>query len=520
MVKRLAPVLLLFSLFGGCAANHASPPATTRTATVTAEQLFTVALRPIADNWLKPVALQQLVGDGLRRVAAADKALWLVEDKDHFVLVRDGKEQARLPMPTDTMPERWAGLTADMLRAMIAASPTLARKDKEAVYRDMFDGMMADLDPYSRYAEPNRAQQERSQREGYDGIGISIKEVSGFYEVADLVPDGPAAEAGMRQGERILAVSGTRTIGIPYETLASLIQGPDGTSVEMKLGPDEQRARTLTVKRRHLVPNTVKVSLEGGVAILRIERFNNGTQDYVRAALTKAQAAPGGLKGVVMDLRGNPGGVMVQAVGVVNLFVSQGRIITTRGRHPNSVQWFEAQRSVAAFLDVPLVVLIDGHTASSAEIVAASLQDAGRAMLIGTSSFGKGSVQLVSQLPNGGELFITWSRIYAPSGYSFDLQGVQPNLCIARPGVTRESLLADAARPDQGAQTVLIRQRMAASDDAQALAALREACPSSLPADGGMVTAETGLSLARSLLADTGLYRQALASRHINVAER
>lgn len=519
MVNRLAPFMLLISLIGGCAPVGAQEQAATR-ANVTTEQLFAVALRPIADNWLKPVSLPQLVTDGLRRVARTDGTLWVLEDQGHLLLMRDGKERARLPLPEDGMPERWANLTAGMLQAMLAASPTLAAKEREALYRDMFDGMMADLDPYSRYTDPGRADQERSQREGYDGIGIAIRETGGFFEVADLVPDGPAALAGIRAGERILAVGGVQTAGMAYATLAGLIQGPDGSPVELRLGATDAQTRNVIVRRRHLVPNTVQSKLEDGILTLRIDRFNNATQENVRNAILRAQGQAGRLKGAVLDLRGNPGGVMVQAVGVVNLFVPQGRIITTRGRHPNSVQWFEAQKPVSAFADLPLAVLIDGQTASSAEIVAAALQDAGRALVIGSSSFGKGSVQLVNQLPNGGELFITWSRIYAPSGYSFDVQGVQPNICITRPGATRESLLALAGRSDGGEQARLMSQRMTASDDPQALASLRAACPPALAEDGRTEPKLTAADIAGALLADAGLYRQALASRHINVAER
>ncbi|WP_173012667.1 S41 family peptidase [Niveispirillum sp. SYP-B3756] len=516
--RRLAPVLLLFSLIGGCAANHAELQQPAQTGSVTAEQLFTVAFRPIADNWLKPVSMPQLVTDGLRRVATADGALWVVQHEGLFLLLRDGKEQARLPQPGDTIPERWAALTAEMLRAMRTASPTLAARPAEAVYRDMFDGMMADLDPYSRYAEPNKAQKERSQREGYDGIGVSIRDAEGGgFAVSDLVPDGPADLAGIKVGDRILAVAGLRTVSMGYETLSSMIQGPEGTNVELRVGPDDAQARTVTVRRRHLVPNMVRASLQDGIIQLKIDRFNNATQEHVRQAILRAQEKSGPLKGVVMDLRGNPGGVMVQAVGVVNLFVPQGRIITTRGRHPNSVQWFEAQRPMTAFPDLPLVVLIDGNTASSAEIVAAALQDAGRALLVGSSSFGKGSVQHVTQLPNGGELFITWSRIYAPSGYSFDGQGLQPNLCLTRAGVTMESLLGEAGRVDRGAQTQLVRLRMAATEDEKLRPGLRQECPA---ASATGPESALGMAVARNLLRDGAFYRQALASRQTNVAER
>lgn len=518
MVTRLGPILLMVGLLGGASTAGAESAGPANIPAVTAEHLFSVAFRPIADNWLRPVSMPMLVTDGLRRAASSDPGLAIQQAPGHLTLQRDGVELARVALPADNVPERWAQVTSEMLKAISTASPAIGAKDREQVWRETFDGMMADLDPYSRYAEPNRAQSERSQREGYDGIGVGIKERDGFFEITDVVTDGPAALSGIKVGDRIFAVAGTPTIGIPYERLAALIQGPEGSFVQMRLGPSEAKSRLLTVQRRHLVPNTVQASLTDGIAQIRIDRFNNATQDNVRQALQKLIDKSGPLRGAVLDLRGNPGGVMVQAVGVVNLFVPQGRIITTRGRNPSSIQWFEAQRPTTAFPDLPLVVLVDGHTASSAEIVAAALQDAGRALLIGSSTFGKGSVQHVTQLPNGAELFITWSRIYAPSGYSFDGQGVQPSLCIVKTGATLESLLEEAGRADRGAQTALARHRLAAPDDADALAQLRASCPAK-PSNSA-ASVETAQGLARALLDDPALYRQALASRHINVAER
>ncbi|OYQ35938.1 hypothetical protein CHU95_06680 [Niveispirillum lacus] len=517
MASRLGSMLVVFSLLGGAAAVRAEQQVLPAIANLTAEQLFAVAFRPIIDNALKPPSMPDLLGDGLRRVAASDRTLGIVSVPGHLLLTREGVELSRVALPTDMIPERWANVTADMLRAIVAASPVIAQRGREQMWRDMFDGMMGDLDPYSRYAEPNRAQGERTQREGYDGIGVGIRTIDGYFEISDMVVDGPAATAGLRVGDRIFEVAGVRTHGLPYDRLSALIQGPEGSWVEMKVGPSEQRVRALTVRRRHLVPNTVQASLTDGVATIRIERFNNATQDNVRQAIQR-YLDKGPVRGVILDLRGNPGGVMVQAVGVVNLFVPQGRIITTRGRNPSSIQWFEAQKPTTAFPDLPLVVMIDGQTASSGEIVAAALQDAGRALLVGSSTYGKGSVQHVTQLPNGGELFITWSRIYAPSGYSFDGQGVQPSLCTALPGITVPSLLAEAARGDRGEQALLARYRLAAPDDTEAMAALRAACPAK-PADS-VASAAATVSLARALLEDGALYRQALASRHINVAER
>lgn len=517
MASRLGRVLVVLGLLGAAFAARAEQQALPATSAVTTEQLFSVAFRPIIDSALHQPNMPGLLSDGLRRVVAADRALGIATAPGLVLLTRDGVELARVTLPTDLIPEHWASATAEMLRAATGASAAIAAKSREQVWRDMFDGMMADLDPFSRYAEPNRAQGERTFREGYDGIGIGVRSAGGYYEISDMVADGPAAAAGMHVGERIFEVAGVTATGLAYDRLTALIQGPEGSWVEIKVGASEQRARSLSVRRRHLVPNTVQSSINNGVVTVRIERFNNATQDNVRQAVQR-YLDWGPVRGVIMDLRGNPGGVMVQAVGVVNLFVPQGRIITTRGRNPSSIQWFEAQKPTTMFPDLALVVLIDGQTASSAEIVAAALQDAGRALIIGSSSYGKGSVQHVTQLPNGGELFITWSRIYAPSGYSFDGQGVLPSLCTSLAGVNVQALLAEAAQGDRTEQATLTRYRLTAPDDADALAHLRAACPVR-PADS-IVSAAATLSVARALVEDNALYRQALASRHTNVAER
>ena len=272
----------------------------------------------------------------------------------------------------------------------------------------------------------------------------------------------------------------------------------------------------MPVRRERVIPNTVAMSIADDVGILKVDRFNAATATNLREAVQAVRRSVGrGLRGYVLDLRGNPGGLLDQAVAVADLFIARGKIITTEGRHPDSRQRFEASPDDIAD-GLPLVVLVDGRSASSAEVVAAALQDSGRAVVVGASSYGKGSVQTVTRLPNDGELFLTWSRIYTPAGYTLHRQGVQPTLCTSRPGQEDPAALLTDLRDGRvrpAAQFAGWRAR--AADDEEALNQLREACP------WKEHEPELDLKVALRLLAEPALYQRAssLASTS-TVAER
>ena len=202
--------------------------------------------------------------------------------------------------------------------------------------------------------------------------------------------------------------------------------------MRLKLSRTESvRPFTIEVARAHIVPETVITRVEDGIAIIRISSFNQDTAKSVEEALEKLNA-PGGqtILGIVLDLRGNPGGLLRQSIKVADLMLTQGDILRTVGRHPESLHHYEAGGNDLAS-GLPLVVIVDGKSASAAEIVAAALQDRDRAVVIGTSSYGKGSVQTVIRLPNDGEITLTWSRFVAPSGYYLHGMGVVPTVCTS-----------------------------------------------------------------------------------------
>lgn len=247
---------------------------------------------------------------------------------------------------------------------------------------------------------------------------------------------------------------------------------------------------------------TVAASRDGDILTLRIGGFNRNTMAQVRDALTAAKGQ-GTLTGVVLDLRGNPGGLLDQAVGLAGLFIERGPIAATVGRIPASDQYFTASGRIAIAPQVRLAVLINGGSASASEIVASALQDNGRAVVIGSSSFGKGTVQAVQTLPNGGELILTWARLITRGGYRLQHHGVVPTLCTA---LLPETGAPIAVSMQQAAAVAFAAPRPRAVLDDTGWARLRTSCPPR------MTRPAIDLTLAERLLGNPALYASALSA--------
>jgi len=246
----------------------------------------------------------------------------------------------------------------------------------------------------------------------------------------------------------ILAVDGTPAERLDIANSKGALRGPVDSHVTLTLRPanDPRERREVAVKRARIVPPTVDYEPRDGAAYIRITGFNQGTTDELRAALRVSRTDLGAkLSGYVLDLRGNPGGLLDQAVAVADLFLAGGRVVTTHGRHPDSHQYFEAAAGDPGETK-PIVVLVNGGSASASEIVAAALQDSRRAVVVGSTSYGKGTVQTVLRLPNKGELTLTWARFHAPSGYALSRHGVIPDLCTNIANASVPAILS-ALRP-------------------------------------------------------------------------
>lgn len=475
--------------------------------------VFAAGFGGVSEKYIDTIPLEDLAIDGMRGLGAIDPGLTVMRSGDDIALYAAGREAARLPAPAPGDVAGWAKTAAEIAAQAREASADLKAAEAEAVYEAVFDGVLSRLDIFSRYAGAEEAKRNRDKRDGFGGVGIRYKIENGFPVIAEVMPDTPAESVGIQPGDRITHVDGVSVKGMERKSISAMLRGPIDTHLEMTVERDgAPRPISLSMSRGHIYNVTVTETHKNGIVYLKIRSFNQDTSRALSAALEKGRAGMGGpLKGLVLDLRGNPGGLLKQSVKVADLLLSQGQIVSTRGRHAESVHNYEAGGRDLAF-GLPVIVLIDGKSASAAEIVAAALQDRERAVLIGTSSFGKGSVQTVIRLPNDGEITLTWSRLYAPSGYTLHGIGVPPTICT--------SGLPEGARDnDRDAARDLIRRVIAdkaktgemlaawrgsgAFDDAKRTQ-LRETCPAQRR------NADLEVEIARQLVEDRALYAEAL----------
>ncbi|WP_172331540.1 S41 family peptidase [Mangrovicoccus sp. HB161399] len=296
------------------------------------------------------------------------------------------------------------------------------------------NGMLTSLDPHSSYLAPNDAEDMRVQTRGeFGGLGIEVTQEDGFVKVVSPMDGTPADEAGIQSGDYITHVDGESILGLTLDEAVELMRGPVGSDITVTVvreGQDEPFDVTIT--RDTIKLTAARVRTEGDVVVLRVTTFNDQTYPNMEEGLKKAVDELGGMdnvKGFVLDLRNNPGGLLTQAIKVSDAFLNAGEIVSTRGRNPADGDRYNATEGDLAD-GKPLVVLINGGSASASEIVAGALQDHRRGVVVGTKSFGKGSVQTVMPVPGGGAMRLTTARYYTPSGRSIQALGVSPDIVV------------------------------------------------------------------------------------------
>ncbi|RHW21371.1 peptidase S41 [Pseudomonas jilinensis] len=310
--------------------------------------------------------------------------------------------------------------------------------DDATLLENAIRGMLEGLDPHSAYLEPEAFQGLQDSTTGqFGGLGIEIGQEDGFIRVISPIDDTPAARAGIEAGDLIIKIDDQPVKGMSLVDAVNLMRGEAGSKVTLTLvrgtGSPFEVELTRAVIR---VASVRSEELESGYAYLRITQFQNNTGDEVRRSLGSLNPN-GELKGLVLDLRNNPGGVLQSAVEVADSFLDQGLIVYTQGRLSNAEMRFSATSNNPS-RGVPLVVLINGGSASASEIVAGALQDHARAVIMGTDSFGKGSVQTVLPLNNDRALKLTTALYYTPNGRSIQAQGIVPDIHVERGRVTQE----------------------------------------------------------------------------------
>ena len=508
ILPRVAVAFLAAALVVSCETSKAGDTATGRVsaaADASVERVVLQAYRIIGDRYIYNPDFPRLAAETYRGFATPDSRLSLVTSDNSFTVLDDGRQILSRPFPRDANDGRaWGNMLAELFEASMAASPTLRATDRQLLIKQALTATTKQLDRNTRYADPDEARDNRFQRDGGGGIGITVERTDdGKIWIRNVQEASPAAKAGLQAGDQIVAIDeqvlGDRPLSDVIQRLRGAIGAPLALSV-LRRTPDRQI--NVALKRARIIPTTVTYERQGDIAVIRLISFNTATTDMLHQAVEKAHNDIGPqLAGIILDMRDNRGGLLDQALTVTEEFVGDGMVFATQGRHPDSRRTYLSESGRKA-VEVPMVALVNGMSASAAEIVAAALQDRGRAAVVGTTSYGKGTVQTVMRLPNEGELILTWSRLMAPSGYTWNELGVLPNVCTAKVA-NPQKLGPDAADANHSTLMHWHAERNPTPDQ---VSHLRQICP---PGEG---SADRDLAIATHLLRDQGLYALAVRS--------
>ena len=470
------------------------------------DPVFATGYKHIYDKYIEPLDMGEVALNGLKTISDIDPGLNVSRAGGRVQLAHGDAMVGDFTSPHATDIDGWAVVTTEIITVGRGVSKTLDNKGNEEVYKAVFKGALKGLDGHSRYASAETARHNRAMRDGFGGIGIRLSFRDGEVKVVSVMEDTPAEEAGLKANDVITEIDGLSTKGLSQEEVVARLRGPVETQVQlMVVRKGLANALGIAITRAHIVVPTIRYARKGSIAHIRLTSFNHNTAHSLTHAIKQAKEEIGAeLKGIVLDMRNNPGGLLNQAVAVADVFLTGGRIVSTRGRHPNSMQIFDAGGDDLA-IGIPLVVLVNGHSASAAEVAAAALQDQGRAILIGSNSFGKGTVQNITRLPNGGEIILTWSRLYTPSGYALHNLGVLPTICTSG---EKQSVSGLIAKLRQGrlriAAAVRATWRTGVGIKDERLEKLRKTC------QANEESTELDLKLAKRILESRQLYARAL----------
>ncbi len=320
--------------------------------------------------------------------------------------------------------------------------------DSKKLIEAAINGMLGSLDPHSSYLPPDDYDDMRVQTRGsFGGLGIEVTQEEGVIKVVSPMDGTPAAEAGIKAGDYITAVDGKPLMGLGLDQAVDKMRGPVGSEITITIMRDgEKEPFDVTMTRDTIKLTAATGRHDGDTVILRITTFNDQTFRNLQDAIKKQIADLGGMDkvdGFIIDLRNNPGGLLTQAIKTADAFLDKGEIVSTRGRDPEESERFNATPGDLAD-GKPIVVLINGGSASASEIVTGALQDHHRAIVVGTRSFGKGSVQTVMPITGEGAMRLTTARYYTPSGRSIQSLGIQPDVVVPQPDKPAAKEGADA----------------------------------------------------------------------------
>lgn len=410
-------------------------------------ELYTEILLKVDSYYVKPLDWQTLVERGTRCVEIA------LNDKTFIGQNLYGKSlteiETTIPRLREFINSRSIQSRYDA-QAVVAAAAQLVAADVKiaptAIILEYVAGASSGLDPYSTYLTGDQLKDVYSQIDGnFVGIGIELQSTSDALLIVSVIPGSPAAKSGIRDGDKIMSVDGTATNNLTTDQAAALLQGSNNSRVELVISSGNQATRTVALLRQHVeVPSVDKVDIideANAVGYLRLVSFQRGTSREIDDALWKLYHR--GMKSLIIDVRGNPGGLLSAAVDIADKFVPEGTLVSTRGRSKQEDYDYTARRS--STWELPLVVLVDENSASASEIFAAAVRDHHRATLVGRKSYGKGSVQGIFPLARcRAGLRLTTAKFYSPNGQPISNVGVAPDVVVHQTKKANNTLNATA----------------------------------------------------------------------------
>jgi carboxyl-terminal processing protease len=333
---------------------------------------------------------------------------------------------------------------------------------EEELVEAAINGMLTSLDPHSGYLDPDRYRDMQVQTRGeFGGLGIEVTMENGLVKVVSPIDDTPAFRAGIEAGDLISHIDGEPVMGLTLGEAVERMRGPVNSEIELRiLRQNRDEPFAVNLERAIIKISPVRARLEGDIGYVRLTTFNEQTNAIMREEVARLRDELGDdFRGLVLDMRNNPGGLLDQAVAVADAFLDQGEIVSTRGRRAQSVQRFNA-RPGDVIEGLPMVVLINGGSASASEIVAGALQDHRRGIVMGTASFGKGSVQTIMPISGQGAIRLTTARYYTPAGTSIQAKGITPDIEVHQANV---ELLDD----DNGRREADLRGRLEGEEEVE-----------------------------------------------------
>lgn len=306
--------------------------------------------------------------------------------------------------------------------------------NEQKLVEKAIDGMLGSLDPHSGFMDAESFEEMETQTKGeFGGLGIEVSSDNGFVRIMSPIDDTPAFKAGLQTGDYITHIDGMSVAGLSLNEAVKKMRGKAGTTITLTISRKDKEPFDVVIKRAIIKITPVKSEAKGDIAYIRIVSFSEKTTEMTKEAVQKLTKKIGKNKihGIILDLRNNPGGLLDQAVGVCDLFLDGGEIVSTRARRPEDTTRYSAASGDMTG-GLPILVLINEGSASASEIVAGALQDHRRAIVAGLKSFGKGSVQTVRAIPGFGGIRMTTARYYTPSGTSIQAKGITPDIVIPR----------------------------------------------------------------------------------------